>query len=552
MKVLLRVRGMEGSLRAEVAPGEALLFGRSPDPSRLPEGLLAAPPRKVTVLSDLVSTNHVLVVANEAGAWVLDLQSRNGTSVRHEGGALHLELGPQANADPQRVTFPLRAVWNTDDDFARGVFQSVAKWLDDADIDADVTLLPRASDAPERGALKLATGEHLVVTPRAGTHALRLADDLATVARFVESQNALRDEERGHEPGFVLRSQSARESHHAVCEAARRGRGLLLLGPSGTGKERFARCYHQHSSRGDGAFVAINCGALPEALIENELFGSVPGAHHGAVDKRGLFEAADGGTLFLDEVADLSLATQVKLLRVLEDGTFRRLGDVRERRVDVHVVCATNRDLRAAIEAGRFREDLWFRLARYEVTLAPLRERLDDIDALLRAQVVSPGRTAWDALSPDARVLVRQHPWPGNVREFLNFVGRLPDAPDAVTDAASCRQLLGGRASETPRVTPTPLAPPTTASDWHHIEARVWKAWRRTHDGPPATFQDLGRFVDDYLKPAFVAWHGNVPTEATTLDELPRNAVAKRLGIDWNTASKWLSRYLDTFVRGGR
>ena len=541
---------MEDFVRADLKPGEAALFGRAPDLSHFPPGTFIKPPLKIRILSELVSANHVLVVASDTGAWVLDLQSKNGTSVRQEPGVLYIEIAPRSTRETPRPAFPTKAVWTDDHDFARSVLTRVVNWLDDAGVDADAALLSSEAAPQDHSGLRLATGHYLTVTPRAGTHALRLVDDLGLIARFIEQQNALHAEEGDHEPGFVLRSESIREAHRAVCEAARRGHGLVLLGPSGTGKERFARCYHDHTPGSEERpFVTINCGAIPEALIENELFGSVPGAHAGAVNKPGLFESAHGGTLFLDEVGDMPLAVQVKLLRALENGTFRRLGDLRERRADVKVVCATNRDLRAAVEKGSFRADLWFRLAQCEVTLPPLRERPEDLDALLRVLKVSPAHSAWDVLSPEARMVLLHHPWPGNVRELCNFVRRLPDTPGTLVDVMACRKLLGLRAPDPPTNEAHSPAPPISpaADDWHVFEARVWSAWRRTHARPPRTFPELKCFIDDYLKPAFIAWQGGVKPDARTLEEVAVNAVATEVKIDWNTADKWLKRYFKTF-----
>jgi two-component system NtrC family response regulator len=192
---------------------------------------------------------------------------------------------------------------------------------------------------------------------------------------------------------------------------------LLLLGESGTGKELAARHAHQASRRAGGPFVAVHCGGLPDALIESELFGHARGAFTGAVGARpGLVEAAAGGTLFLDEIGDASPLMQTKLLRLLADGTFRRLGETATRRADVRVVAATHRDLESDVASGRFRADLWYRLAAVEVRLPPLRARPQDVLPLASAFLArrAPG-AAFDAAAREALAAYR---WPGNVREL--------------------------------------------------------------------------------------------------------------------------------------
>jgi transcriptional regulator with PAS, ATPase and Fis domain len=192
---------------------------------------------------------------------------------------------------------------------------------------------------------------------------------------------------------------------------------VLVLGETGTGKELAARTLHAGSPCADGPFVAVNCGALPDALIESELFGAARGAFTGALAARaGLVEAAERGTLFLDEIGDASPWLQMKLLRLLDCGEFRRVGETRTRRAQVRIVAATHRDLAARGAEGRFRADLWYRLAAVEVTLPPLRARGGDVLSLARA-FLSHGRPgAW--LAPDARAVIRAHDWPGNVREL--------------------------------------------------------------------------------------------------------------------------------------
>jgi sigma-54 specific flagellar transcriptional regulator A len=203
---------------------------------------------------------------------------------------------------------------------------------------------------------------------------------------------------------------------------------VLVTGESGTGKEGVARELHAHSSRATGPFVPVNCGAIPAELLESELFGHEKGAFTGAIaTRRGRFELAHGGTLFLDEIAEMSPVMQVKLLRVLQERVYERVGSGEVRLADVRIVAATNRDLEVEVAAGRFRGDLYFRLNVFPIDLPPLRARredlldlLDDLNVRMVAKGFAPVRFADDALAALGR-----YPWPGNVREFENLLERL-------------------------------------------------------------------------------------------------------------------------------
>ncbi len=200
---------------------------------------------------------------------------------------------------------------------------------------------------------------------------------------------------------------------------------VLIRGETGTGKELAARSVHDLSQRSDAPFVTINCGALPENLIESELFGHRKGAFTGAAEQRvGLFEVANGGTLFLDEIGELPIAMQAKLLRVLESGEVRRVGDNQPFVVDVRIVCATHRDLDHMVQSDQFRQDLLFRINTFELQLPPLRDRVADIPDLAQhlLQRFYPGTTDEVLVSADAMELLQQHAWPGNVRELANVL----------------------------------------------------------------------------------------------------------------------------------
>ena len=220
--------------------------------------------------------------------------------------------------------------------------------------------------------------------------------------------------------GLVFADPASENALALACQVARSELPVLITGPNGAGKERYAEIVHANSQVARGPFVALNCGALPADLIEAELFGAEAGAYTGANKPReGKFEAADGGTLFLDEIGTLPLAGQVKLLRVLETGRFERLGGNRERQVKVRVVSATNANLQALIAEGRFREDLYYRLNGIEVRLPALAQRPRDILPLARHFLPAGKR-----LGEDAERALQRHPWPGNVRELRNAVQR--------------------------------------------------------------------------------------------------------------------------------
>ena len=220
--------------------------------------------------------------------------------------------------------------------------------------------------------------------------------------------------------GLVYADAASEAALTLACQVARSDIPVLITGPNGAGKERYAEIIHANSPVARGPFVALNCGALPAELIEAELFGAEAGAYTGANKPReGKFEAADGGTLFLDEIGTLPLAGQVKLLRVLETGRFERLGGNRERSVKVRIVSATNADLPALIAEGRFREDLYYRLNGIELRLPPLSARPRDILPLARHFL-----PAGKQLGEDAERALQRHAWPGNVRELRNVMQR--------------------------------------------------------------------------------------------------------------------------------
>jgi len=224
--------------------------------------------------------------------------------------------------------------------------------------------------------------------------------------------------------GIVGNTPAMHEVFDAVREVADADIPIMVLGESGTGKELVAKAIHDQGARAQRNFVTVNCGALPDGLLESELFGHVKGAFTGSVrDRKGRFELADGGTIFLDEVADLSVAMQVKLLRVLQEGTFERVGSEKTLKVDVRVISATNKNLEVEVAAGGFREDLYYRLCVVPILVPPLRERINDLPLLAeyfidREATSSDGRQV--SLSAEVMSLLVAYAWPGNVRELQN------------------------------------------------------------------------------------------------------------------------------------
>ncbi len=254
----------------------------------------------------------------------------------------------------------------------------------------------------------------------------RCADD-----RALRSENLLLKEEfqkRYRLPAIIGESPRMVEVSNAVQKVAATDSTVLLQGESGTGKELFARAIHQLSNRAERPFVAINCAAIPDTLIENELFGHEKGAFTGASARQlGKFELADTGTIFLDEIAELGQGVQSKLLRVIQERKFERIGGGASLEVDVRIICASNRNLAEDVKQGRFRDDLFFRVNVFPITVPPLRARREDIDALADFFIQRFARELGKPhlkITDEARALLRQYDWPGNIRELENCIER--------------------------------------------------------------------------------------------------------------------------------
>jgi DNA-binding NtrC family response regulator len=277
---------------------------------------------------------------------------------------------------------------------------------------------------------------------RVGTH-IALRREIEAHRRSKATIRAL-IEDRGRAGAMIGASPALGRVRELIARVAPTEATVLIEGETGTGKELAARAIHDASRRRDRALIVVNCAALPGELVESELFGHEKGAFTGAVaQRRGRFELADGGTVFLDEIGELPLAAQAKLLRVLQEGEFERVGGTRPLRIDVRVIAATNRNLQAEVAAGRFRQDLFYRLDVVPIVMPPLRERREDIEPLLRHFAERAARRLGRPLAGIAPAFIERalaHDWPGNIRELENLVERvLIVTSDPVLDA---RELL--------------------------------------------------------------------------------------------------------------
>ncbi|MFO0606009.1 MAG: sigma 54-interacting transcriptional regulator [Polyangiales bacterium] len=548
-RLLVFAPGLAAPVAVDLRPGVAALVGRHPDPRRLAAPFEAEEVRCVAVASEQVSLHHALVWCTPDGVHALDLASRNGTwaelvpdaAATLDVDELRLHLAPSAGAPAAVDDAPPPADWSEREGFSGAVRNALAAWFARLGVDVGVV-----TDAPAGAArLALASGDGLAIVPGPGaTVDARLPALLERAAAFVEDQNALFDQELGHPEDFVLRAPLFRAAHRKVWDAAARGRRLMLLGASGTGKDRLAECYHRHSPRADGPFKAVNCALVEKEMIWVQLFGAARGSFTGAVrDVDGAVAAAHGGTLFLDEVGELSPRMQAALLRFLDRrGEYERLGDPRTRRADVHLVCATNADLRGAVARGEFRADLWFRFAGSVVEVPPLRERPEDVLAALDRARLAPSVNARQALTPAALDAVLRHPWPGNFRELENFVARLPLGARA--RSVALESALDALAEGSPELRPVP-APAAAPASWERVLAEASASYRTQRDGAgPRTFGDVKDFIDGHLKPAFVAAACGVASGDVPVEGVNFSAAARSLDVgDGTTVKRWLERY---------
>ncbi|MBY0512479.1 MAG: sigma-54 dependent transcriptional regulator [Gemmataceae bacterium] len=334
-------------------------------------------------------------------------------------------------------------------------------------------------------------------------------------------------------PETVGSASAMQDVYRLVRLAAPRSAHVLLIGETGTGKEVIARAVHKLSKRSDGPFIRVNCGALHENLLESELFGHIKGAFTGAVEnKTGRFEAAHGGTIFLDEINSTSPKLQVKLLRVLQEREFERVGESKTIRVDVRVIAATNAALEELVEAGEFREDLYYRLNVVPVALPPLRERRDDIAPLAHfflRRYADMHKCVVPELTPTVLDALKAHDWPGNVRELENTLERLIVLSDGGPIAPEL--LRFGR----PRYSPRPGRGPGGGGGTD-VRGLIRSLVRAGTQAPLPAGVKLHPFLVDGLERELIE-------EVMRLCDGTQIKAADRLGINRNTLHKKLEQY---------
>jgi DNA-binding NtrC family response regulator len=352
---------------------------------------------------------------------------------------------------------------------------------------------------------------------------LRLLVGNARERTMLAEENRILKEELGRGEGFgsvIGGSPPMRKVFEIVERVAPTDVTVLIRGESGTGKELIAREVHRLSDRASMPFVAVNCAALPDSLIESELFGHEKGAFTGAVRRRsGKFDFADGGTLFLDEIGDMAVATQAKILRVLENKEFEPLGSHVSQKVDVRILCATHRDLSQAIAGSEFREDLFYRINVVSLELPPLRERVEDIGLLLEffgRTFADKYRIEWAGFTEAALSRLREYPWPGNVRELRNLVER--SVVLSVKGAIDVADL------------PAEI---DAAAPAKGVQEAGLEMWRLPYEEARATFER------DYLMEVLERHQGNISQAASSM-KIHRQTLQyklKQLGIrrTWNS-----------------
>jgi DNA-binding NtrC family response regulator len=390
----------------------------------------------------------------------------------------------------------------------RGDGHGVLKAAREADPDVPVLVMTAYGTVEDAVAAMKAGAFDFLSKPVDTEHLLLLVERALERRRLYHENTVLRHEfaDRLGFPRIIGESPALGEVGQQVQRAAASDATVLLQGESGTGKELFARAVHHLSPRKSGPFIAINCAAIPDTLLENELFGHEKGAYTGAVSaKSGRVEMADHGTLFLDEIGDVAPSVQAKLLRVLQEHAFERVGGTRTIEVDIRVVAATNQDLRRRVAEKRFREDLFFRLSVVPITVPPLRDRTEDIPLLVesflerfRRELARPGLS----VAPEALEAMADYAWPGNVRELENCIERAAIVSDdgviRTKDLALTGRPVPGRELDELR---GPLSSGTLAESLARIaplaeRMRIDAAVQRHAGDLPAAAAELGLALD--------------------------------------------------------
>lgn len=379
-----------------------------------------------------------------------------------------------------------------------------------------------AVEAMQAGAtdfiVKPFAAERLVVTVRNALERQRLR---TLVNRFQDDMG------RSRFHGFIGSSPQMQPIYRIIENAASSKATVFITGESGTGKEVCAEAIHRASPRRAKPFVAINCGAIPKDLIESEIFGHVKGAFTGATaDRDGAASRADGGTLFLDELCEMDLNLQTKLLRFLQTGSFTRVGGSKVEKVDIRIVCATNRNPQTEVEEGRFREDLYYRLHVIPIHLPPLRERDDDVIEIARSLLAQyakeEGRT-FEGFAPEVEAIIKAYPWPGNVRQLQNVIRNIV--------------VLNEGAQVTTDMLPPPLTPglsPLKPTPRPAAPGAVPSKPASTDIAPelPVSLGPLWRIEKDAIERAITACEGNIPRAAALLEVAPSTIYRKKQAWD--------------------
>lgn len=586
-RISIRARGLTEPLSADIAPGMALLIGRTPDVSRLHgrvPGVVQLPNlgslqvQTVRVDSPRVSGNHLLIWNEVDSVSLLDLVSRNGSWLRlAEGQRISLSGAMEITADlagpihaESRLSLPEDADWNNEKQFSAAVVRALTEWLGRLGVSARIVHVTQTRTEESESSFLLADDTTLQVRGMETiTQDFSWASLLDRIRAYVHEQNRRFEQYQKRGDGMIIASRALREVLRRVGDAAARGQRLILLGPTGVGKDLLARCFHRYSQREKGPFAALNCALLDKDLLYAQLFGARRGSFTGAIsDIIGAVESAHEGTLFLDELGEMSLDVQRALLRFLDTrGEYQRLGDPRPRRADVQVVCATNVPLDdPSYRNGRFREDLWYRLAAAVVHVPPLRERPEDILAFLMARML-PGSTlrVSDALADDALELLLADSWPGNFRDLEHFIERLPltNEPQSISRSVCEAALRQGRGSERgssqeslPQRERVAIRRPRTvettrvndALNWRDIAVTAVDAFLEDNGDGALSWGQLHEYVEKYLKPVFVAQACDLAQLEEMNKALNYSALARRLNIaDGSTVKMHLGRYVERF-----
>jgi len=606
--LLIRTGEAGQEFRFEVRPGDAVLIGRRPDPTRidwssipLPTGWLAelekegegepelasakepppgpprtTAPRRLRLLeipSPRTSSNHLLVLAQAEQTLLVDLDSRNGSWLRLKPGkpcvlpdrdGIAVMLSTPKGHEPLSSRIP-DAQWSRDIGYGQAVAKALSDWMAELQIGLDLVLHEPGRSVAQ--GFPLADGSSVELKQNR-TLDVSTGDIAEKIRQYIHDQNARFTQLSRRVAGMVVESPVMRQLVIRVAEAAAAGRRLVLLGPTGVGKELLARSYHGYSACNGGPFVTVNCALLDKQLLYAQLFGARRGSFTGATaNLTGLLEAADGGTLFLDELGEMPMEVQAALLRFLDThGEYYSLGDTRPRRASVQVVCATNAALNEPrYRDGRFRNDLWYRLASVVLAVPPLATRREDTIGYLYLRKLAGGTlSVAECLSKEALGVILDEPWPGNFRELESFVERLPATQAAASiSAEQCRSVLReGRPDGViePQAARGALGRPgyrdvllelTQSNDelgWQPLVAEALRAFLSDHGRDRPDWHQLHQFVERYLKPCYVAHSAALLGVETSSGSLNYSALARHLHIaDGKTVKAHLSRFSERF-----